>query len=227
MKILRNRSALRWLRAFTALVIALQMILFIPHMIWPKNFVPSEALQSVGLAWGIMSFLAMLSLVWPSTVAELRTAIFSRQYKKAGGSLSLLVLGPIVMGFCMGCGFISGPISYHLHRMSNSAILGTTTHRVQYADDFGPTSCGNRAVLAGDRFLWPQRVCHLQSIDMDTLRRGGLLSVFGTASKYGLLVVESHAEIDNLSGNDEGVERSIQTRKLPNNGEHIVPTNQE
>ena len=227
MTILRIRGALRLLQAFAALLITLQMIVFVPHMIWPENFVPSDTLQSVGLAWGIMSFLSMLCLLWPSTVLELRTAIYTRQYKKAGGSLSLLVFGPIVFGFCMGYWFMSGPISYHLHRMSNNAILGTTTHRVQYADDFGPASCGNRAVLAGDSFLWPQRVCHLQSGDMDTLRRGGLLSVFGTASKYGVLVVESHAEIDNLSSNGEVVERSIQTKKHPDNGEHILPTNQE
>ena len=227
MTILRTPRALRLLQAFAALVITLQMIVFIPHMIWPENFVPSETLQSFGLAWGITSFLTMLLLVWTSTVVELRAAICTRQYKKAGGALSLLVFSPVIFGFCMGYWFMSGPISYHLHRMSNSVILGTTTHRVQYADDFGPASCGNRAVLAGDSFLWPQRVCHLQRSDMDKLRRGGLLSVFGTASKYGVLVVESHAEIDDLSGNGEVVERSIQTRKHPDNGDHIVPAKQE
>jgi hypothetical protein len=177
-----------------ALLLAGQMLVFLPHMIWPENFVPSDALQPVALAWSLISFSAVVAVIWPSGTVELKAALSERHYKKAGSAFLLLVVGPVFFGFCMGLWFIAGPVSYHLHRMSNSAILSTTTHRVQYADDFGPRSCMKRAVLVGDRFLWPRRVCNLTSSDIEALRKGGGISVFGTVSNFGVLVKESAVE---------------------------------
>ena len=186
------QSLFRPLQAVAALLLAAQMILFIPHMIWPENFVPSDVLQPVAVTWSLLSFSAVLAVIWPSGTEELKAAFNERRYKKACSAFLLLVIGPVFFGFCMGLWFIAGPVSYHLHRVSNSAILQTTIHRVQYADDFGPRSCRNRAVLVGDRFLWPRRVCKLLPGDMEALRKGGAIAVFGTVSNFGVLVKESN-----------------------------------
>lgn len=190
----RLKSPLRPLQAVAALLLAGQMLVFLPHMIWPENFVPSDVLQPVAFAWGLLSFSAALVIFWPSGAAELKAALSERRHGDAIGAFLFLVGGPVFFGFCMGLWFIAGPVGYHLHRMDNSAILSATTHRVQYADDFGPRSCGNRAVLLGDRLLWPRRVCKLRSSDMEALRKGGVIAVFGTVSKFGVLVSESTVE---------------------------------
>jgi len=190
----RVKSPLRLLQAVAALLLAGQMLVFLPHMIWPENFVPSDVLQPVAFVWGLLSFSAALVIFWPSGTAELKAALGERRHGDAIGAFLFLVGGPVFFGFCMGLWFIAGPVGYHLHRMDNSAILSATTHRVQYADDFGPRSCGNRAVLVGDRLLWPRRVCNLRSSDMEALRKGGVITVFGTVSDFGVLVSESTVE---------------------------------
>lgn len=190
----RVKSPLRLLQAVAALLLAGQMLVFLPHMIWPENFVPSDVLQPVAFAWGLLSFSAALVIFWPSGTAELKAALIERRHGDAIGAFLFLVGGPVFFGFCMGLWFIAGPVGYHLHRMDNSAILSATTHRVQYADDLGPRSCGNRAVLVGDWLLWPRRVCKLRSSDMEALRKGGVITVFGTVSDFGVLVSESTVE---------------------------------
>jgi len=190
----RLKSPLRPLQGLAALLLAGQMLVFLPHWIWPENFVPSDVLQPAAFAWGLLSFSAASVIFWPSGTVEFKAALSERRRGDAISAFLFLVGGPVFFGFCMGLWFIAGPVSYHLHRMSNSTILSTTTHRVQYADDFGPRSCGNRAVLVGDRLLWPRRVCKLRSSDMEALRKGGVMAVFGTESKFGVLVSESTVE---------------------------------
>ena len=180
----------RAIQAIAALLMSFQMLVFIPHMIWPENFVPTDALQPFALAWTLVSFCAVLVVILPAGLTEFRSALNEKRYKTVCKAGSFLLLGPVLFGLLMGPLFIAGPINYYLHRLSSSALLKFSTYKVQYADDFGPRSCGNRAVLVGDRFLWPRRIFHLSHSHMEVLRKGGSLKVVGTESRYGMLVRE-------------------------------------
>lgn len=148
-----------------------------------KDFIASSRLKpfsDIAAAVGASVYaLTIAALLYRDPKARLP----SGKHKRIAAHAGLILFAPF-LGWGLTHGFISGPLSYGLHK-AQAVVPVTLEVDVAGIGMRRGLSCWRQALLSDARFVWKQKVCLRDDEQAQNLHAGGRLRLFGKSTDYG------------------------------------------
>jgi hypothetical protein len=174
---------LRWYNALVALLFFfLPCIGSITFFLLVHGFVPSTKLARIDVYYSLVSAVVISSVLVPKFIEQL---LKSKTLKERLKHVAMVPFTPI-FGAAIAHFFLVGPIAYGLHQYS-SPRRSVAVETVQSASS-GGKHCRNKLVLSESNWHFERFLCGIQATDIETLRNGGTVELYGNSSAYGFLV---------------------------------------
>ena len=156
-------------------------VCLIPYWILVKNFIASDRLLGTSLIASSAMAILLSVAVWPQFVNEFRRT-------RAAGRMKSIFVMAFTPGFVFIIfhAFVTQFSAFALHTLHETGQVQVVRNVV--GAEYGGKSCRRPAILEGDTFLLPQRVCGLATGDNRALERGGSIELTGTSSAFGFRV---------------------------------------
>ncbi len=168
-----------------AIMLAITTISIIVAFPFYIDYVPSRELaDQTTYITASFSFLTSTLLV-PVIFEKIKNHIAENKYKMVATDFMVLLFSPFA-GAIIGAMYISGPISYALHELSNP-VKSYLREDVEHASKSGRRSF-NSATLKDSTVLLPRKVRLISDEAVNELSDGGWITIYGFKSKYGIEV---------------------------------------
>lgn len=140
-------------------------------------FIPSVNFMSATITYSYIHAATMIFLIFPLIKAQ----------KKSSHKMLFILFIPM-FSFFISHSFLFGPVAYTLHELTAPENTEKITETVRDASR-GNKYCRNKIVLSNSpHSIFPRQICQASTNDVDTLRYGGRIVLFGTRSNYGFVV---------------------------------------
>lgn len=150
---------------------------FIFDIFFYVTFIPN--VESIG--WSLIVALSIIMCFIMRPLIMVQWAAFD--FKK----LFPILCMPFLF-FSLSYSFISGPVFYMFHLLSPSQNI-TIVEAVSEASR-GNKYCRNKLRLSNGQDFFPIKICNASYNDVNALRFGGKIELYGTRSDYGFVVIK-------------------------------------
>lgn len=170
-------------KLITLILICIPMLMYlIFDVFFYVTFIPNVELIGVTIKYHCIYSIVMCFIICPLIKEQWAAFDFKKLF-------SILCM-PFVF-FYLSYSFISGPVFYMFHLLSPSQTI-TITEAVSEASG-GNKYCRNKLMLSSGQNFFPIKICNASYNDVNALRFGGKIELYGTRSDYGFIVIKYRA----------------------------------